>query len=138
MSGEYKEKLPNFNEGNLIVRSKSWYIQFYFSGPDLRYNGTFFRIEGSQVKSYISAYKNNWGTYLKLSEVAKATKGELTKSGELNMTIRAGNQWSNGVCITSYHMPIKSRPDLDNIIKDLEWAEVRANEIMKLLQSIEL
>lgn len=56
MAGKYKENLP-YSNGELIVTKNMWEISYYFSGPDLRYNGTFFSIEGKQIDSYIDAYK---------------------------------------------------------------------------------
>lgn len=49
MNGEYSEKLKS--GGDLIVSSKSWYIRYYFPGPDLRYNGTFVNVPGVKLTS---------------------------------------------------------------------------------------
>ena len=37
--GQYQEGLKS--GGQLIVTERDWYIEYYFPGPDLRYNGTF-------------------------------------------------------------------------------------------------
>ena len=43
--GNIKEK-SSYSNGDLIVTKDSWRISYYFAGPDLRHNGTFFSIEG--------------------------------------------------------------------------------------------
>ena len=53
MNGEYSEKLKS--GGELKVSVNNWYIQYYSSGPDLRYNGTFVNIEGKDIDKYIDA-----------------------------------------------------------------------------------
>lgn len=68
MNGEYSEKLKS--GGELKVSVNNWYIQYYFSGPDLRYNGTFVNIEGKDIDKYIGAWRTNFNKYLKLKELS--------------------------------------------------------------------
>ena len=58
MNGQYSEKMKT--GGELIVTANDWYIQYYFSGPDLRYNGTFVRLPGKEIDEYINAYRNKF------------------------------------------------------------------------------
>ena len=53
MSGSYEEKLKT--GGKLIVKNDNWYIQYYFPGPDLRYNGKFLSLDGNCIDNYISS-----------------------------------------------------------------------------------
>ena len=64
MNGEYSEKLTS--GGELKVSVNSWHILYYFSGPDLRYNGTFVRVDGKDVDRYIDAWENNFNKLLRL------------------------------------------------------------------------
>ena len=98
--GEYKEKLAS--GGEMIVSENKWYLSYYFPGPDMRYNGTFKRINSSEINKYISAWKNNFATYLKLkSELT--LDGTYEKIGEAGMKISIGG-YRDGVCIDSWHM----------------------------------
>lgn len=134
MNGEYKEKLP-FGKGDLIVTEDDFYIQFYFSGPDLRYNGTIIRINNDEIDKYIKAYEVNWTKYEELQNFSEKIGGEFSTVGQLNMQIRIGG-WSNGICIHSYHLPLKSEKEIRSLIESFNWAKKRGSEIMKLLASI--
>ncbi|OXL44805.1 hypothetical protein CFT61_03810 [Segatella copri] len=46
---------PLASGGELNVTEDGWYIQYYFNGPDLRYNGEFVTIQGNEVDNYIKA-----------------------------------------------------------------------------------
>lgn len=135
MKGEYKEKLPGGN-GELIVSEDSWKIRYYFPGIDLRHNGTFLNISQYQVDNYIDAFKNNWQKYKALKESPLSSSGEVRVAGEMNMVIHAGGHF-DGVCILSYHMPLKTEEEINAVIEDYNWAAKRATNIMELLKQIE-
>ncbi|MDG1252277.1 MAG: hypothetical protein P8N56_01215 [Schleiferiaceae bacterium] len=135
MNGEYKEGLP-FGQGELIVSKNSHRIQFYFPGPDLRYNGTFLKISSSEIDSYIDAYQENWKKFEEMKVVQKQLDGELNAYGKLNMIINVGG-WHSGVCIHSYHMPLKSEKEIKSIIDSLCWAQKRGPEIKSFLKSLD-
>ena len=65
-TGSYEEPLPC--GGKLKVTKASWEISYYFSGPDLRHNGTFVSVPGKSIEQYISAYLENFAEYEKLKE----------------------------------------------------------------------
>ncbi|KZE67962.1 hypothetical protein AWM68_17470 [Fictibacillus phosphorivorans] len=135
MNGVYTEKLPNYSQGKLEVTKDSWYIEFYFKGPDFRYNGTFVKICEFEIQKYINAFIFNFKKYLELkSQIPAGTTYEI--KGELNMEIRIGGPFREGVCIKSYHLPISSKEDLYKIVYDLQWAQKRAVEIKNVLKSI--
>lgn len=126
----FEENLPS--GGKLQISSDSWKIQYYFSGPDLRYNGTFKSVPGNEIDKYISAWKNNFNEYKKIKGQFPAGC-EVSKPGECGMTIRAGS-YREGVCLISYHMNIKDEDKLNEIINDYEYAKKRAREMQAILK----
>lgn len=129
MAGEYTEKLPRIPQGTLRVRKNEWDIQFYFKGPDFRYNGTFFVIRSYEIDKYIQAYKDNWEEYIALKNKIPVN-GSYETQGKQKMTIRIGG-FVEGVCLTSYHLPINNEANLKQIIRALRWAKNRANSVME-------
>jgi len=74
---ELKESFPH--GGTLIAREAGFELLFYFPGPDLRYNGTFLKIEGALLHQYIEAWHENWLTfkemYMTMPDVSFAATG---------------------------------------------------------------
>lgn len=131
LSGEYKEKLTS--GGELSVTAKGWSIKYYFAGPDRRYNGTFVTIPGNDIDKYIAAWKNNFKKYLELKKAIPAG-GKFDTAAEMGMCIRIG--FSEGVCLKSYHMPIRTEEKLNQVVSDYSFAKKRAQQIQCLLQSL--
>ncbi len=134
MNGEYKEQLP-FGVGDLIVTKEKYYIEFYFLGPDLRYNGTLIRIEKNEIDEYIEAFKKNWEKYLELDAMRSILGNNFSTVGLLKMDIRVGDLF-NGVFISSYHLPLRSEFDVKSIVESLCWAKQKGPEIMNRLFSL--
>lgn len=131
-TGVYEEKLNC--GGTLKVNKTFWEISYYFPGPDLRYNGTFFSINGNSIEKYINAYIKNWEEFeLLKSSIPKG--GEFSKKGELDMTIRIGNFYE-GVCLQSYHLPISTSSNLEKTINCYRYAQKRGPEIQKFLSTL--
>ena len=99
--GVYEEKLPC--GGSLKVTKSSWLIEYYFSGPDMRYSGTLFTIHQREINNFIVAFKANWDKYCQLKNTIPKG-GEFTTEGQQGMQIRVGGYW-DGVSIQGYHMP---------------------------------
>ena len=131
-AGTYEEALPC--GGKLKVNKLSWEISYYFSGPDMRYNGTFFSVPGGSIDEYIIAFDDNWAEYEKL-KTAIPKGGEFSTHGKKGMTIRIGN-FAEGVCVQSYHMPISSRQQLNKVIDSYRYAVQRATQVQQLLASL--
>lgn len=131
MNGQYSEKLKS--GGELVVSDSSWHIRYYFSGPDLRYNGTFVTINGDEIDKYIQAWKNNFEKYLLLKETIPAG-GKFDTAGDMGMSIRIG--WAEGVCLRSYHMPIGTREKLAQVISDYQYAKERAIKLQNMLKNL--
>lgn len=129
LKGEYSEKLPM--GGEIKVSADSWRITYYFSGPDARYNGTFKTIYGDEIDKYIRAWKNNFKKYQELKNVLPAG-GNSDYPGEMGMSIRFG--FSEGVCLTSYHMPINDKKKLDAVVLEYENAKLRAFQVQRILK----
>ena len=108
----------------------SWSISYYFPGPDSRYNGTFLSIHSTEIDAYIDAWKENFNKYLQLKQVLPSG-GNADYSGKMGMSIRFG--WTEGVCIKSYNMPIRTQEELNLVIQDYESAKLKAAQIQKLL-----
>lgn len=131
MDGEYSEQLPC--GGTLKVSGDKWHIQYYFAGFDRRYNGEFCRIEGLKIDEYISAWKENFDEYKKL-KVSIPSGGDFSKPGKLGMNIRVGS--FEGVCLKSYHMPIKTEEGLTKVINSYRYAKDQALKAIKLLKTL--
>jgi len=129
--GTYEEPLPC--GGKLKVTKASWEISYYFSGPDMRYKGTFVSVPGASIEEYISAFIENWEDYEKLKAIMP--NGDASKPGRKGMTIRIGH-FSQGVCIQSYHMPISSTQQLEKVIGSYRYAAQRAPLIQEFLESL--
>ena len=131
-NGCYSEKLKTGGELNVCV--DSWHLYYYFPGPDYRYNGTSVYIDGQQIDSYIAAWKNNFSKYLKIKELIPQG-GVAEYPGEQGMSIRFG--YTEGVCITSYHLPINTQEQLNAIIEDYENSKSKVEVIQSMLREIE-
>lgn len=130
--GIYSEKLSS--GGELKVSSNNWFIEYYFPGPDFRYNGKFFKISGRDIDRYIAALEKNFEKYLELKAAIPPT-GNFETSGEMGMTIFIGDH-RNGVCLHNYHMPISSEEKLKLVISDYKNAKVRAEKIQDMLKNL--
>lgn len=130
MNGQYKEKLRT--GGELTVTPKTWYIEYYFPGPDHRYNGDFVKIFGIYIDQYITAWINNYDKYLELKNLMPPNI-TFTATGEMDMIINVGGYWE-GVCLERYHMRVKSKSEIDDIVKDYKYAKKQASLVMKILQ----
>lgn len=131
MNDEYTEKLSQ--KGDLKVQKRSWCIQYYFPGPDRRYNGTFLQIDGKTIDRYISAMRKNFDKYLALNKSVQSST-PIAIQGEMDMTIFVGGRLT-GMGLASNHMLISSESELENLIAEYKSAEIRAKEIQVMLKS---
>ncbi len=131
--GEYSEKLES--GGRLVVNEKDWYIEYYFPGPDLRYNGTFLRISSKNIDNYIEAWKNNFSTYLKLkSQFGLENDGKIQKNGEAGMKIIVGGIAEGVFIADGWTMNVNTQERIDSIIRDYKKSKERAIEIREMLK----
>ncbi len=129
---DYQEPLDS--GGSLVVTPNGWRIEYYFLGPDLRYNGHSFSISSDKVDDYIKAYKINFDKYEELLKIIPP-QGTFETYGECGMSICIGG-YRNGVHISygrNTAFPITTRKKLHEIINDYEYSKKRAEEIIKIL-----
>lgn len=131
-NGIYQERLPC--GGTLKITVSSWEIEYYFSGPDYRYNGTFVRIPGDSIQDYIDAYRENWAEYQRLKATVPGG-GDFSQRVSQGMTIRIG-AFNEGICIQSYHMPIRSLDNLNQLLDGYLYATGRAVQVQKALATL--
>ena len=131
--GEYIQELSDLGTGKLKVSKSSWKIEYYLPGPDYRYNGEFYIIDGDDVRSYIDALKTNWEKYQKLLKTIPK-EGEYIVLGAKDMTIRVHGNYFNGICINNHHLPINSEKVLNHKIKEYEKAIELAKKIQVSLK----
>ena len=131
-TGTYEETLPC--GGKLSVTQKSWTIEYYFPGPDLRYSGDFVRIAGAEVAEYIQAFEQNFAD-LQALKAAIPAGGEFTKAGLKGMQLRVGG-YHKGVCLRSYHLPIDTHDRLQEVVEGYRYAIQRAPQIQQFLDNL--
>ena len=131
-AGAIREKLAC--GGTLEVTAQSFQIHYYFPGPDRRYNGTTVYVPGNSIELYIDAFNANWKEYEKLKLIIP--KGsEFEKAGCMLMSIRIGG-FCEGVCIRSYHMPIRSLSRMREVIDAYYYAQKRAAQLQATLRQL--
>ena len=127
--GHYEEKLQT--GGTLKVSADNWYIEYYFPGPDLRYNGTFRQINGKEIDSYIVSLKDNFKKYLDMKNNFDG-KSKLSIAADNGMSIQLGGTYGSGVYMFYYHKLISTQEDLHNVIRDLIYAKKKAISIQSV------
>lgn len=131
MNGSYTLELKT--GGEIKCSGNRWTIEYYFPGPDLRYNGTFISIPGEQIDEYINAWKNNFKRYQILKQ-ALPSDGEYRESGEMGMIINVGGL-REGVGL-DYRFIWSSQAVIDEIIADYVYAKNTAEKILNALKNI--
>lgn len=130
--GQYSEKLNS--GGEFIVTEKDWRIEYYFLGPDLRYNGTRFSIPGMKIDRYITAWQNNFKKYLQLKSTF-SLDGSYETIGEEGMRICVGG-CREGVCIDGWHMNLNTQKKINEIVADYQKCKSKATTIQSMLKSL--
>jgi hypothetical protein len=133
---KYEENL--ISGGKLVVTDQEWYIEYYFSGPDLRYSGEIIRIKSSQLNDYITAYEENYKEYKRLLTIIPKG-GEFEIKGELGMNIGVGSI-KNGVTISRWYnhlrnscFPINTEDKLEKVIFDYLYCTERAEKLKETI-----
>lgn len=130
--GKFQETLPC--GGKLTVFQEAWSIEYYFPGPDMRYNGEFFTIRGEELESYIENLIECFRKYEELVD-AFGDGEEFVKHAPKGLTIRAGG-YRRGVCVKSYHLCISTSERLETVIGGYRYAQARGPKIQSLLHSL--
>lgn len=106
-----------------------WYIEYYFAGPDVRYNGKYYRITNENIDQYIDALKDNFLEYKKIKH-ENIDNDILSKSVSMDMTIRIA-PFSEGVCLFGMNCVISNERQLSKMIESLQYARKKAFEMIK-------
>jgi hypothetical protein len=131
-TGHYEETLPDGSR--LKVYADHWEIEYYFQGPDLRYNGTFIRFAACQVPRLITEYQKAWQRYCDLKR-ATEPGSELTLDLSMNITIRVGGHF-DGVCLACYHDPVNAESGLQRKLSSYTLALERAPSIQQMISRL--
>lgn len=126
--GTLSESLPC--GGKLNVSETQWSIDYYFPGPDRRYNGTHTGLSGTMVFRYIDALNENWNEFKKIS--ASLPEGsELSKVGILSMRIEISNYFK-GIYLFGniLKLPISSEEQFKRIIESYKYALLRSPQML--------
>ena len=81
--GAAAKKVP---EAKLVVEPNQGRLEAYFPGPDLRHNGTFWRMGAKNMASYIAALQDAWSRLEALERVAPAG-ADLSACAEMNIRV---------------------------------------------------
>lgn len=131
-AGTYTEQLPC--GGTLQVTIRGFRVQYYFEPADRRRNGTLVNVAGDQILEFITALRENWNEYLELKK-AIPTGGSFQRAGRMGMQICIGSY--EGVCLQSYHKPIRTEAQLQEIIDSYHYAMKRAAAVQLLLEQLD-
>ena len=106
--------------GKLTAREAGFELSFYFPGPDLRYNGTFLKIDGALLPQYIAAWEDNWRNYQAMCKDLPSIA--FTTEGELAMKIDASG-------VSLYKLSVTTDAGLASMLSVFEGALVRGKEL---------
>ena len=112
-----------------------WFIQYYFSGPDLRYNGRIVEIKSGEVPSFIDGLNANWERFEELRGKIPED-GDFSVLGECNMMIRVGG-FAEGVCIRGYNGAMASREEIEATVQTFRYAIERAAAVQQMLSELD-
>jgi hypothetical protein len=131
--GEYRESLQD--GGSLVVSASGWHVEYYWSGPDQRYKGTFHQIPGANLERIVAALRENWSAYQELKATVP-TDGEFTRDGAEGMTINVGGHFE-GVCLYGPYGCIRTLDALNDRVLVYERARQRASEVRRALFAVD-
>ncbi|MDN2713692.1 hypothetical protein [Janthinobacterium sp. SUN120] len=106
--------------GKLTACEAGYELSFYFPGPDLRYNGTFLKINDVLLPQYITAWEVNWRNYQFMRR--NLPSSTFTSEGELGMKIDA-----SGVGL--YKLRITTDDELATMLSVFQNALARGKEL---------
>lgn len=111
--------------GKLIVNESSWHVDYYFKGPDTRYQGAHLIIKDIEVDQFISELTMNYARYESLKEEYKGQIYEETVTGD--MKIKIGSLYQ-GVYVLDQYFVISSKRKLNKFIESLHQCKTIVSE----------
>jgi hypothetical protein len=131
-NASFREELPC--GGTLTVSAGGWSVEYYFPGPDRRYNGKCLSIKGDDVPKYIEAFQQNWQEHERLkTEIPEG--GEYSTRGALSMMIYVGG-YCDGVCISLDSLRVKSETELAKVIGSYQYALSRGPQLREVMKGL--
>lgn len=128
---EFVERLPALR-ANLKVGPKTWIIECYFPGPDMRYNGEFLKIEESYAPKLKDNLIKTWGKFLEAQQKFDGEKQvELAGFGSSRIYIK--HVFGSGITLHGRNGLIDSERLLNFAIKELDDAPRRAAVVQQKL-----
>lgn len=126
------EKKLTYPHSKLIVTPTNWEVSFYFPGPDLRHNGTFWSIPSSKVDQYIRAQLKNWEKFLSLkSNFEKEQSVEI--NAEMDVKIRINSYQGSGITVNGFDGFIGNQNTFEQFIKDLQACNETSASVQRKL-----
>lgn len=101
--------------GKLVANSSGYRVQFYLPGPDKRYSGDVFWISDQALSAMIDSYLKAFERYEALKRIVPQGAKMEDRVGDLNVRVGA----FEGVCMRSYHNPVRTRADIDRVVSVL-------------------
>lgn len=131
---ELTERFLEF-PATLHVLKQRWWIQEYFPGPDARYRGFLFKVDGKDVPDYVENLKKSWEKFESVYPSLKSESGvRLSGFGGIEIFI---NFYGSGISIMGQNGRISDRSTLEACLRDLNSAASRAAMIQSRLEGID-
>lgn len=133
MSWKWERSLATMASVKLMVTSTSWGTEAYFRGPDLRYNGTFWRLASKDVGKYVQALLDSWAKLEALEKLAPPS-GDLSAYAAMNIRVVVRGYPGRGVTFHHHHGHVKTKEQLDRIVDELRGLEAEALGVQGMFQ----
>jgi hypothetical protein len=117
MSWNWEKPLSCF-PGKLVVTPKGFHTSAYFRGPDLRYNGTSWKLDGAKIPDYIDALEIAWAK-LETLQASEISGGAVRVSAPMNVYAVLRHPSGTGITLHRHHKLVSSREALDKLIAEL-------------------
>jgi len=128
------ETFKNFPATLHVIRNR-WWIEQYYPGPDFRYKGYWFKLDGDSVSEFIGDLEKSWRKFeIMYPELKNESGVQLSGFGGITIFI---NSMGSGISIINNQDRIKDRDTVEAYIEDLKAAPKRAALIQSRLEGIE-
>lgn len=132
MSWKWERPLSRVPKARLVVSPKDWWIQAYFPGPDLRYNGTSWSLAARDLRSYVKALRDAWTKLEELERVAPPG-ADLSTYAARNIKVVVKGYPGRGVTLHHHHGLIPTAERLDGVLQELEGLPEEAADVQRRL-----
>lgn len=133
MPVEIREPL-SISHGALVATEAAWRVTFAFPGPDARYSYTVLELRALQVQTLLRDYERGFDRYELLKGTLPRGINATEQFGGF-LTIRVGD-FAEGVCLSSYQVPVRTRAELDRRLRELRSAIGRGDELVAAAKAL--